>query len=43
MNAKGLTLFLAIVMLLGVLTACATPDTEEQNSDTNQESVTGDV
>ena len=34
---------LACVTLLGVLAACATPDTEEKGSEENLESATGDV
>ena len=43
MNAKVVTLLLAILMLLGVFAACATPDTGEQETDNNQETVSGDV
>ena len=43
MNAKVVTLLLAILMLLGVLAACATPDTGEQESVNHQETESGDV
>ena len=42
MKRKVLSLLLAGVMLIGMLAACATPDTGEQGSDVNLESETGD-
>ncbi len=43
MKRRVLTTFLAVLMLLGLLAACATPDASEQGSNENEELVTDDV